>query len=61
MATGPIRSKHNSYMVVPLVFIMISNHYPTISYGHDYSTAILGLILVVGWGMARLMRGKHGP
>ena len=61
MATGPIRSKHNSYMVVPLVFIMISNHYPTISYGHDYSTAILGIILLVGWGMARLMRGKHGP
>ena len=61
MATGPIRSKHNSYMVIPLVFIMISNHYPTISYGHDYSTAILGVILVVGWGMARLLRGKHGP
>lgn len=61
MATGPIRSKHNSYMVVPLVFIMISNHYPTISYGHDHSTAILGVILGAGWGVARLLRGKHGP
>ena len=61
MATGPIRSKHNSYMVIPLVFIMISNHYPTISYGHDYSTAILGIILLAGWGVARLLRGKHGP
>ncbi len=60
MATGPLRSKHNSYMVVPLVFIMISNHYPTLSYGHDYSTVILGGLILVGWGVARLLRGKPG-
>lgn len=63
MATGPLRSKHNSYMVIPLVFIMISNHYPTISYGSDYSTLILGGLLVAGGAMARLMRGgpkRHG-
>ncbi len=58
MATGPLRSKHNSYLAVPLVFIMISNHYPTLSYGHDYSTAILGLLLVAGWGAAWLLRGN---
>lgn len=57
MATGPLRSKHNSYMVVPLVFIMISNHYPSISYGSDQSTLVLGALLVVGWIAARILRG----
>ena len=58
MATGPLRSRQNSYMVVPLVFIMISNHYPSISYGSDQSTMVLGAILVVGWIFARLLRGE---
>lgn len=58
MATGPLRSKHNSYMVVPLVFIMISNHYPTLSYGHDQSTLLLGVLLVLGVGVAHIMRGR---
>lgn len=55
-ARGPQRSRHNSFMVVPLVFIMISNHYPTISYGNDYSWAILGVVLLVGWTAAKVIR-----
>ncbi len=58
MATGPLRSKQNSYMVVPLVFIMISSHYPSLSYGSDQSTLVLAVILVVGFAFARLLRGK---
>jgi uncharacterized membrane protein len=53
---GPQRSRHNSFMVVPLVFIMISNHYPTISYGNDYSWAILGVVVIVGWIAAKVIR-----
>ena len=56
-ARGPQRSKHNSYMVVPLVFVMISNHYPTISYGNDYSWAILGGVILAGWTAAKIIRG----
>lgn len=55
-ARGPQRSRHNSFMVVPLVFIMISNHYPTISYGNDHSWAILGGVLLVGWLAAKVIR-----
>lgn len=55
-ARGPQRSRHNSFMVVPLVFIMISNHYPTISYGSDYSWAILGVTLLGGWIAAKFLR-----
>ncbi|HUF10966.1 MAG TPA: urate hydroxylase PuuD [Rhodothermales bacterium] len=64
-STGPLRSRHNSYVVLPLVLIMISNHYPTISYGSDYSTVILGAVTLAGWGVARLVLGApahaHAP
>ena len=56
-ATGPIRSRHNLLMVVPLVLVMVSNHYPTITYGHGMSTLILGSIMVVGWMAARFLLG----
>ena len=54
---GPLRSKHNSYMAIPLVFIMISNHYPTISYGSQVSTWLLTGIVAIGFFAARLIRG----
>ncbi len=57
-ASGPLRSKHNSYLVVPLVFLMISNHYPTISYGHPHNMVVLGILILAGWTAARIMRGK---
>ena len=60
-ARGPQPSRHNSFMVVPLVFIMISNHYPTISYGNDYSWAILGVVLLVGWTAAKIIRDGGFP
>ncbi len=56
-ATGPLRSKHNSYMVVPLVFLMISNHYPTVAYGNPHNLVVLALLILVGWGFAKIMRG----
>jgi uncharacterized membrane protein len=56
-ARAKARSKHNTYMVVPLVFIMISNHFPSASYGHEYNWAILGLLVLVGFGAAKVLRG----
>lgn len=56
LATGPLRSRHNSYLVVPLVALMISNHYPTISYGHRYNWLVLGVLLLLGWAAARMFR-----
>lgn len=55
--TGPLRSKHNSYMVVPLVLLMISNHYPTVAYGHPHNLAVLAALILVGWGFAKILRG----
>jgi uncharacterized membrane protein len=44
------RSMHNSYLTLPVVFIMISNHYPFI-YGHPWNWALLLGISLIGAGM----------
>jgi uncharacterized membrane protein len=52
------RSKHNTYMVIPVVLIMISNHFPTTTYGHQYNWVVLGVLTLVGWAVAHVIR-KH--
>ena len=54
--TAKNRSRHNTYLVMPVVLIMISNHFPISTYGHDYNWAILGVLTVVGWGAAHVIR-----
>lgn len=39
-AKAKLRSTHNTYMTLPLLFIMISNHYP-MTYSHEYNWLIL--------------------
>jgi uncharacterized membrane protein len=50
------RSKHNTFLAVPTTFIMISNHFPTATYGSDYAVAVLGALILVGWGAAAILR-----
>jgi len=52
------RSKHNTFMVVPLVLIMISNHFPVTTYGNKYNWLILSAIILVGWGAAKVIRSR---
>jgi uncharacterized membrane protein len=56
-ALAGLRSKHNTYMSVPLMLTMVSNHFPTV-YGNDNSWIILAVLILVGWGMAKLMYNK---
>lgn len=50
------RSKHNTFLAVPTTFIMISNHYPTATYGNHYAVPVLGALILVGWAAAALLR-----
>jgi uncharacterized membrane protein len=50
------RSKHNTYMVIPVVMIMISNHYPVTTYGHQYNWIVLAVLTLVGWAVAHIIR-----
>ncbi|HEX8000583.1 MAG TPA: urate hydroxylase PuuD [Pyrinomonadaceae bacterium] len=51
-----LRSKHNTFMAVPVVFLMISNHYPVTTYGHDYNWVVLSVVVLLGWGAAKIIR-----
>src|SRR5262249_48222689 len=56
-----LRSKHNTYMSVPLIFSMLSAHTSQF-YGNDYGWIVLLVIVAVGWGAVKLLYGKSaGP
>ncbi|HSK64624.1 MAG TPA: urate hydroxylase PuuD [Pyrinomonadaceae bacterium] len=55
-ARAKLRSKQNTFMAVPVVFIMISNHYPGVSYGDRYNWLILSGLVLAGWVAAKFIR-----
>ena len=55
-AQAKLRSKQNTFMAVPVVFIMISNHFPGVTYGDHYNWIILSVLVLVGWIAAKFIR-----
>jgi uncharacterized membrane protein len=55
-AQAKLRSRHNTFLAVPVVFIMLSNHFPVATYGNTYSWAVLVGLVVIGWAAATLIR-----
>ena len=56
------RSTHNSYVTFPVIFTMLSNHYP-VTYGHPLNWLVLSLLIVVGVAARQIMlaRDKGKP
>ena len=44
------RSLHNNYLTLPVIFIMISNHFPS-TFGHEYNWLILMVITLASAGI----------
>ena len=55
-AQAKLRSKQNTFMAVPLVFIMISNHFPGVTYGERNNWAVLAALILIGWIAAKFIR-----
>jgi uncharacterized membrane protein len=55
-AGAKLRSRHNTFMAVPATFVMISNHFPTATYGNHYAVPVLGALILVGWTAAAVLR-----
>ncbi len=55
---GKQRSVHNNYFTLPVVFIMISNHYSA-TYGRPYAWAVLALIAAAGVLIRHFFNLKH--
>ena len=49
------RSRHNLLLVVPVVFLMISTHFPVATYGRSDSWLILSILVLVGALAAKLL------
>lgn len=47
---GALRSLHNNYLTLPVLFVMVSNHYP-MTFGHAWNWAILAAISLIGAGV----------
>lgn len=55
---GKQRSVHNNYFTLPVVFIMISNHYSA-TYGHPHAWAVLALIGAAGVLTRHFFNRRH--
>jgi len=45
-----LRSLHNNYITLPVLFIMVSNHYP-VMFGHGWNWALLAALSLLGAGV----------
>jgi len=54
------RSVHNSYMTFPLLFIMLSSHYPA-TYAGSANWLVLLLLFVAGGAVRHAMIGRGAP
>ncbi|WP_224362384.1 urate hydroxylase PuuD [Hyalangium versicolor] len=48
------RSTHNHYLTLPVLFTMVSNHFPVL-YGHPEPWAVLALLFLAGAGVKYIM------
>ncbi len=52
------RSVHNNYLTLPVVFAMISNHFP-FTYGHDQGWLVLVALVVIGAWVRHYFNLRH--
>jgi len=52
------RSVHNNYFTLPVLFIMISNHY-AMTYRHEHAWAVLGTIMLAGVLIRHFFNLRH--
>ena len=52
------RSTHNNYLTLPVVFLMLSNHYP-LAFATEYNWIIASLIFLMGVSIRHYFNSKH--
>jgi len=55
---GKQRSIHNNYFTLPVLFLMISNHYP-MTYGHDHAWLIMMAMLLLAAFVRHFFNLRH--
>ena len=70
-AMAGLRSKHNTYMSMPLMLFMVSNHFPNVVIGskdspivdlgysnNNIGFIVIGVYILLGWGITKLFYNK---
>src|SRR5918911_1419064 len=52
------RSTHNNYLTLPVLFLMLSSHYP-LAWSSRWSPAIVGLIVIAGAVVRHFYNARH--
>jgi uncharacterized membrane protein len=55
---GKQRSVHNNYLTLPVVFLMISNHYPML-YATRFNWLIVAIVLLIGPVIRHFYNSRH--
>jgi uncharacterized membrane protein len=53
-----LRSTHNNYLTLPVVFLMLSNHYP-LAFGTEYNWIIAALVFLMGVSIRHFFNTMH--
>ncbi|PIE14198.1 MAG: cysteine desulfurase [Rhodobacterales bacterium] len=54
-----LRSTHNNYLTLPVIFLMLSNHYP-LAFGTEYNWVIAALVFLMGVTIRHFFNSMHG-
>ena len=52
------RSKHNTFIIMPVLFLMISNHFPTATYGAENNWAVFAVVTLLSWAVVPFLRRR---
>ena len=55
---GKQRSVHNNYLTLPVVFLMLSNHYP-LMFATKYNWVIVAIVLLIGPVIRHFFNSRH--
>jgi uncharacterized membrane protein len=53
-----LRSTHNNYLTLPVLFLMLSNHYP-LAFGTEYAWVIASLVFLMGVTIRHFFNSMH--
>lgn len=53
-----LRSTHNNYLTLPVIFLMLSNHYP-LAFGTEYAWIIASLVFLMGVTIRHFFNTMH--
>jgi len=53
-----LRSTHNNYLTLPVIFLMLSNHYP-LAFASEYNWVIAALVFLMGVTIRHYFNSRH--